>query len=238
MAAFLWWLILTLSWCLASSLKWSNEAISNLALFYHLVAWMLPLLMTIAMVASRQLSADELTGICFIVRDDSKSSLYALLFGVIVPLIVFLIIGTIFVVIGLFSVCRIHSFLRHKGQEQESIVLEKLIIRVGVFVSVYMFPAIVLIGCFFYELLQRPNWVSIQDNCANGNCTRANSSVLIVRMFMFMIIGVFTGVWIWSRKSLLSWKEMISNCNSCCGNVKSTSENEEHGSTSMTNVKY
>lgn len=236
MAAFLWWLILTLSWCLTSSLKWSNEAISNIAFFFHLVAWIVPLLMTISMIAARQLSADELTGICFIVRDETRSSFYALLFGVIVPLMIFLLIGITFVTIGLFSVCRIHAFLRHKGQEQESIVLEKLIIRVGVFVSVYMFPAAVLIGCFFYELLQRPSWNTIEGSCSDGDCAKANPTVLIVRVFMFLVIGVFTGVWIWSKKSFLSWKEMMTSCRTCC--TKSVEDENEHGSTSMTNMKY
>ena len=233
MAAFLWWLVLTLSWFLASALKWSNEAVGNVAPFFHVVSWVLPLLMLVCLVAGRVVSADELTGVCFIVRDDQMPSFYALLIGVILPLIIFLIIGMFFLTVGLISVCRIHSFLRHKGQEKETVVLEKLIIRVGIFVSIYIFPAAVVIGCFFYELDQRPKWNAIEEGCSGNKCNSANSTVFVVRVFMFLIIGILTGVWIWSKKTLDSWKDLASSIRSCC----LLPQSPEMGS-SMTNMKY
>ena len=237
MAAFLWWLVLTLAWCLTSLLKWSNEAIGNLAPFFHVVSWILPLLLVIGLIAGRVVSADELTGVCFVVRDDSQDSFYGLLLGVIVPLMVFLVLGTVFLSVGLISVCRIHAFLRNKGQEKESIVLEKLMIRVGVFVSIYILPAAVMIGCFFYELLQRPKWKTIEEleNCSS-DCHEANPTVLIVRVFMFLVIGVLTGVWIWSKKTLHSWKDLVTNIRNCCSSQMEDSP--EPTGYSMTTVKY
>ena len=216
MAAFLWWLTLTLSWFLASGLKWSNEAIGHLAPFYHVISWVIPLLMVISLVAARVVSADELTGVCFIVRDNLSPSFYALLIGVVIPLMLFLVIGIIFLTIGLISVCRIHSILRLKGQEKETIVLEKLIIRIGVFVSVYIVPATVVIGCFCYELDQQPNWSTIEESEDCDSCQTPNPTIFMVRIFMFLLIGILTGVWIWSKKTLTSWRDLGNKFQGCC----------------------
>lgn len=40
-AAFLWWLTLTISWFLSSVFKWSNESVGRLAPFFHASAWVI-----------------------------------------------------------------------------------------------------------------------------------------------------------------------------------------------------
>lgn len=212
MAAFLWWLILTLCWLLASAFKWSTEHIEQLFPFYHVVAWVLPLLMTVSLMAARAIGADELTGTCFVVRDDSNKSFLALLIGVILPLFLFLVVGVVFLLIGFVSMFRIHRFMRHKGKERETMIIEKLMIRIGVFVAVYIIPASVMIGCFIYELVSRPSWEPISSSSG----TKASSPVFMVRVFMFLLIGALTGVWIWSKKTLNSWKNIPSRISSCC----------------------
>lgn len=220
MAAFLWWLVLTFSWFLASAFKWSNEAISHLYPFFHIVAWVVPLLLTISLIAARVISADELTATCFVVRDDHTASFVGLLVGVIVPLCTILITGIVFLVIGFVSAFRIHSFMKHEQRQRDSRVLEKLMIRVGIFVTVYIIPAAVIIACFIYELDTRPDWDPLDSDCSD--CTRPNTAVFMVRIFMFLLIGVLTGVWIWSKKTVRSWQglpEKVNKClqgNQCC----------------------
>ena len=211
MAAFLWWLMLTLCWLLASAFKWSTEHIAQLFPFYHVVAWVLPLLMTVSLMAARAIGADELTATCFVVRDDSRKSFLALLIGVILPLVIFLAVGVVFLFIGFVSMLRVHRFMRHKGKEKETMIIEKLMIRIGVFVGIYIIPASVMIGCFIYELVSRPSWGPV--NC--NSCTKANTPVFMVRVFMFLLIGALTGVWIWSKKTLNSWKKIPSRVTMC-----------------------
>ena len=192
-AAFLWWLVLSFCWFLTSVFKWSNESVGRLALFFHIISWVLPLLMTISLMAASVVSADELTATCFIVRDETNSSFLALLIGVIIPLALFLVTGVVFLVVGFISILKIHSFMRHGGKEKESMILEKLMIRIGVFVSVYIIPAAVVIGCFIYELQSRPTWMAV-GTCSD--CARPNTAIFMVRVCMFLIIGVLTGIWI------------------------------------------
>ena len=224
-AAFLWWLALTISWFLSAVFKWSNESVGRLAPFFHVTAWVVPLLMMISLIAAQVLSADELTGTCFIVRDNSKATLYGLLIGVVIPLMLFLFTGFLFLIIGLISVCRIRQFLHNKGRQKESIVLEKLMFRIGIFVAVYVIPAAVVIACYLYELVQVPKWITVSEaescsTAAGEDCPRASPVVFTIRIFMFLLIGILTGVWIWSKKTLDSWKSLGKRC--CCNKQNET----------------
>lgn len=51
MAAFAWWACLALAWFLAAGLKWGHEAIENKSHLFHLVAWAVPALQTICVLA-------------------------------------------------------------------------------------------------------------------------------------------------------------------------------------------
>nr|CAD97575.1 frizzled receptor [Suberites domuncula] len=214
MTAFLWWLMLSFSWFLASAFSWSSEAVSHLAPFYHVIAWVLPLVLTIILVATRVVGADELTATCFIVRDENDMSFYALLLGVIIPLVACLITGVVFLVIGFVSLFRIHSIMRHSGKATESSILEKLMIRIGIFVVVFILPAVIVVGCFMYELISRPFWTPISEPC--NDCVLGNPAVFMTRLFMFLLTGILTGVWIWSKKTLLSWRNLPQRLTTCC----------------------
>lgn len=213
MAGFIWWVILTVCWFLVAALKWSHESVGKMAPLFQVSAWVLPLLMTIGLLAPRAIAADELTGMCFVVS--SATSFLALLLGVVLPLVLFLVAGLVFLLIGFVSILRVRALMQKDGKQQEQQSLEKLLIRIGVFVSVYIVPASVLIGCFVYELASRRNWRPLDEPCSN--CTRPNSAVFMVRVFMFLLIGVLTGVWIWSRKTLGSWQRCPGRCGRRCG---------------------
>ena len=222
MAAFLWWVVLATGWFLASAWQWSHEAVNKLSPVFHLVCWVIPLLMTIALLAARVVGADELTGVCFLVRDSSTSSFYGLLIGLIVPLLLFLTTGIVLLVLGFLGVLKVRAHMRRGGKQEEQQILEKLMIRIGIFVAVYIIPAAIMIGCFFYELASRPSWHPQSENCSS--CTRANSAVFMVRVLMFLLIGALTGMWIWSQKTLQSWARLLQKCSPCYDHSKEVVE--------------
>lgn len=51
MAAYAWWVCLALAWFLAAGLKWGHEAIENKSHYFHLVAWAVPTMQTICVLA-------------------------------------------------------------------------------------------------------------------------------------------------------------------------------------------
>lgn len=51
MSAFAWWTCLTLAWFLAAGLKWGHEAIEARSHIFHLVAWAVPAVQTMFVLA-------------------------------------------------------------------------------------------------------------------------------------------------------------------------------------------
>jgi len=210
LAAFLWWVVLALGWFLVSAWQWSHEAVSKLAVFFHVCCWVIPLLMTVAVLAARLVGADEATGVCFLVRDASSASFYGLLVGLIMPLLLLLVVGMVLLLLGFLGVLKVRAHMQEGGKQEEQQILEKLMIRIGIFVAIYIVPAAVKIGCYFYELIARPSWHPLSDDCTS--CGRANSAVFMVRVLMFLLVGIMTGVWIWSRKTFQSWLNLLGRC--------------------------
>ncbi|KAG8233641.1 hypothetical protein J437_LFUL013601 [Ladona fulva] len=106
------------------------------------------------------------------------------------------------------------SILHHNNQGRAD-KLEKLMIRIGVFSVLYTVPATVVIGCHFYEASMRPEWMrQTACPCEGGtggqhyhqHPTRPLYSVLMLKYFMALAVGITSGVWIWSGKTLDSWR--------------------------------
>ena len=212
MAASIWWVVLTLTWFLAAGMKWGHEAIENNSQFFHLVAWVIPAVKTIAILVLTEVDGDELTGVCF-VGLSSESALRGFVLG---PLIVYFCIGTLFLLSGFISLFRVRSVLKNDGDKREKI--EKLMIRIGVFSILYMVPAITVIGCLSYEQGNRAKWrkswldafLRERSRCIVCPSTvgqeRPDFAVFLVKYLMFLIVGVTSGFWVWSTKTLGSWR--------------------------------
>lgn len=136
MASSIWWVILTLTWFLAAGFKWSSEAIAHYSLYYHLFAWLLPCLQTVAILMLKGIDGDPISGICYVGHSDSS-----MLRGfVLLPLISFLTVGTIFLLAGLISLMRIRNVMKVQDRNK-TMNLEKLMVRIGLFSILYTVPA-------------------------------------------------------------------------------------------------
>lgn len=63
MSSAIWWVILTFTWFLAAGLKWGHEAIENNSHYFHLLAWAVPAVMTITVLALGKVEGDVLSGV-------------------------------------------------------------------------------------------------------------------------------------------------------------------------------
>lgn len=136
MASSVWWVILTLTWFLAAGFKWSSEAIAHYSLYYHLLAWLIPCLQTIAILMLNGIDGDPIGGICY-VGQTNPSMLRTF---VIFPLIAFLTMGTIFLLAGLISLMRIRNVMKTQDRTKTN-KLEKLMVRIGLYSILYTVPA-------------------------------------------------------------------------------------------------
>ncbi|XP_060639135.2 frizzled-7 [Anolis sagrei] len=211
MASSIWWVILSLTWFLAAGMKWGHEAIEANSQYFHLAAWAVPAIKTITILAMGQVDGDVLSGVCYV----GLYSVDALRGFVLAPLFVYLFIGTSFLLAGFVSLFRIRTIMKHDGTKTEK--LEKLMVRIGVFSVLYTVPATIVLACYFYEQAFQDTWEKtwLLQNCKSYaiTCPAANFApmspdftVFLIKYLMTMIVGITTGFWIWTGKTLQSWR--------------------------------
>jgi len=215
MASSVWWVILTVTWFLSAGLKWGNEAIESNSHYFHLAAWAVPALKTIAVLATSSVDGDSLTGVCW----TGVSNIMAHRGFVLAPLCAYLAVGTCFLFAGFVALCRIRTVMKHDGTRTDK--LEKLMVRIGIFGVLYMVPAAVVISCHAYEHWFRDAWMVswLGTTCLNKNhpvpCPPSyfngiewsvpNINVFMIKYLMTLIVGITSGFWIWSGKTIASW---------------------------------
>ena len=221
MASSIWWVILTLTWFLAAGMKWGHEAIEANSQYFHLAAWAVPAIKTIAILAMGQVDGDVLSGICFTGIFDVD----ALRGFVLAPLVVYLLIGTSFLLAGFVSLFKIRTIMKSDGTKTDK--LEKLMVRIGIFSVLYTVPATIVIACYFYEQTFRDKWMlswfSVECRRLGVRCPpdaysidelvdapQPDFNVFMIKYLMTVIVGITSGVWIWTGKTLNSWKGIYS----------------------------
>lgn len=193
-ASSLWWVVLTLTWFLSAGLKWGHEAIQLHSSYFHLAAWAVPAIKTIVILVMRDVDADELTGICFVGNQNNQT----LLGFAIAPLLVYLLLGISFLIAGFVSLFRIRKQVRSDGVKTDK--LEVLMVRIGIFSVLYTVPATCVIACLFYEYANRDSWYF------KGFSNSPKIEIFMLKIFMSLVVGITSGMWIWSTKTINSWK--------------------------------
>uniref|UniRef100_G3PEZ2 Frizzled class receptor 10 n=1 Tax=Gasterosteus aculeatus TaxID=69293 RepID=G3PEZ2_GASAC len=198
------------------SLVWGHEAIEANSSYFHLAAWAIPAVKTITILVMRKVAGDELTGVCYVGSMDVK----ALTGFVLIPLSCYLIIGTSFLLSGFVALFHIRKIMKTEGENTDK--LEKLMVRIGVFSVLYTVPATCVIGCYFYERLNMDHWrvVAAEQKCTDGGgpesdeCAMKTSipavEIFMVKIFMLLVVGITSGMWIWTSKTLQSWQNVFS----------------------------
>ncbi|XP_059226208.1 frizzled isoform X1 [Stomoxys calcitrans] len=216
MAAFAWWSCLAFAWFLAAGLKWGHEAIENKSHLFHLVAWAIPALQTISVLALAKVEGDILSGVCFVGQLDTHS------LGVflILPLCIYLSIGALFLLAGFISLFRIRTVMKTDGKRTDK--LERLMMRIGFFSGLFILPALGYLACLFYEYYYFDEWM-IQwhrDICQtfsipcplprpDGTKSRPIFQIYMVKYLCSMLVGVTSSVWLYSSKTVVSWRTFV-----------------------------
>lgn len=216
MAACLWWVIVSLTWFMAAGLKWGSEAIASYSQYFHLVAWLIPSIKSITILATSRVDGDPISGICY-VGNSNATTLWGF---VLAPLFLYLVLGLSFLLAGFVSLFRIRDTIKQQG-EQKTEKLEKLMIKIGVFSILYTVPAAIVIACNLYEQHFKHEWdESILCPC-KANPKKPDYSVFMLKFFMCHIVGITSGFWIWSSKTITAWRSFCGKIfckNSCDSN--------------------
>lgn len=175
-------------------------------------------------------TGDVLSGVCFIGQLDSHSlGIFLLL-----PLCIYLSIGAVFLMAGFISLFRIRTVMKIDGKRTDK--LERLMIRIGFFSGLFILPAVGLLGCLFYEYYNFDSWMLqwIQDMCivfsipcpfTNQQNEPESRPIFIIFMIKYvcsMLVGVTSSVWLYSNKTIVSWKRFIERIQGGPSNVAVT----------------
>ncbi|XP_028663869.1 frizzled-5 [Erpetoichthys calabaricus] len=207
MASSIWWVILSFTWFLAAGMKWGNEAIASYSQYFHMASWLIPSVKSIAVLALSSVDGDPVAGICYV----GNQNLDNLRGFVLAPLVVYLFTGTMFLLAGFVSLFRIRSVIKQGGTKTDK--LEKLMIRIGIFTVLYTVPATIVVACYIYEQHYRESWQrTLSCSCPDNQQPGPDYAVFMLKYFMCLVVGITSGVWIWSGKTLESWKRFTSRC--------------------------
>lgn len=214
MSSALWWVVLSLSWFLSTSLQWGPEAIRGCSPYFHLGAWGLPALQTLTAVVLGQVDGDLLMGICYV----GVSSVDALWTFVLAPLFLCLLTGTSLLLATLVSLFHIRAIVKRDGGENEK--LEQLMVRMSVVGVFYTLPTAVVVACCFYEQKLRPQWdrtwrlrtcrhFSVPCPAGDAAPVTPDFTIFMLKHLMTLIAGITPGFWIWSQKTLQVWSRFF-----------------------------
>jgi frizzled protein 1/7 len=173
MSAFAWWTCLCLGWLLASGFRWGHEAIEAVSPFsnyskpnnstlvlslkrshvFHLIAWAVPAVLTISVLAKGKVEGDVLSGVCYVGQLD-KHSLGIFL---IVPILIYLSFGSLFLFAGFISLFRIRTVMKNDGTRTDK--LERLMLKIGLFSALVILPSFIYLGCLLYEYFNFDEWM-------------------------------------------------------------------------------
>ena len=127
MAGSLWWVMLTVAWFLSTGLKWAPDSLESWSSYMHAIVWTLSAIKTVVVIITKKIGGDVLSGVCYVGLWDSGTLLYF----VIIPLVLYHVIGIIMLVIGQCYSCRMKEDFRKSGNKTDK--FENLITRIGMF---------------------------------------------------------------------------------------------------------
>lgn len=105
MAAMVWFVILTYAWHMSfQALGKIQDRIDKKGSYFHLIAWCLPLVLTVTIMALGEIDGNSITGICFVGYTNHAVRAWFLL-G---PVLIVLLVGGYFLCRGMFQ---IHTLL-------------------------------------------------------------------------------------------------------------------------------
>lgn len=226
MAACVWFVIFTYAWHMSfRSLGKMQDRIDKKAAYFHLVAWSLPLVLTITTMAFGEVDGSSVTGICFVgyVNHSMRAAL------LLAPLSVVLLLGGYFLLRGVLSLIAVRVSSRDVISARASSKIRQTITRCSLTAALVAVFICVTFACHVYEFRNAEVWREAFRNgiicrvellrgvesqrCSSG--ARPSVSVLQLRLLSCFAGGALMSSWTWTSAGAAAWRRYLARKCGC-----------------------
>lgn len=135
-----------------------------------------------------RVSGDELTGLCHV----RQSSIVLL---EVTPQGLLLVAGAVLGTMAATSLVTVRKEVIKSGGSAAK--LERLMTRLAVFTALFVFPALGTLACSLYQAFR-----------TEPPGQPADLEVTLLRVFLSLVMGTSSGMWVWSGKTWRVWSRM------------------------------
>lgn len=212
-AAMVWFVFLTYTWHLRAVGN-VQDRIDKKGSYFHLVAWSLPLVLTITTMALSEVDGNSTVGICFVgyLNHPMRG---ALLLG---PLCGVILVGGYFVTRGMIMLFGLKHFANDIKSTSASNKIHLIIVRMGVCSIFTLIFILVAIACHVNEFKHSHEWaeslgkfiicrISTDEKCRIEN--RPSIALLQLHLICLFGSGIVMSTWCWTPSSLDTWRRYI-----------------------------
>ncbi|KAG7209538.1 hypothetical protein KM043_015618 [Ampulex compressa] len=225
MAAMVWFVILTYAWHMSfQALGKIQDRIDKKGAYFHLIAWCLPLVLTVTIMALGEIDGNSVTGICFVGYTNHAVRAWFLL-G---PVLVVLLVGGYFLSRGLITLIRLKISSHEIISERASSKIRETIVRMGLF-SIFTFAAVVVtFYCHIYEFQHSWKWQQSFRNYMICSITTKYSDVseckmeirpsagkLQLHLLSPFFAGILMSSWVWTGSTVDTWIRFLRRTFNC-----------------------
>ncbi|GAB6025121.1 hypothetical protein CHUAL_010547 [Chamberlinius hualienensis] len=228
MAACVWFVILTYCWFLSfKALGKIRDTIHARAAYFHLVAWSLPLVLTITILAIAEVDGDSVNGICFVGYDN----VIVKVGFVLLPIFACACTGEILLIKGLIVLVKLKLGSDDIISVKASAKIRETIARLVAFATIVFITVLTGFIGHIYQYIYRDEWDSSLRNyimCKSNltsshfnetafkdeieNCqleSRPNVILIQLQLLLMFGFGVMMCTWIWTASTIETWKRFI-----------------------------
>ncbi|XP_012263343.2 protein smoothened isoform X2 [Athalia rosae] len=225
MAAMVWFVILTYAWHMSfQALGKIHDRIDKKGAYFHLIAWCLPLVLTVTIMALGEIDGNSVTGICFVGYANHMVRAWFLL-G---PVLAVLLVGGYFLSRGLITLIHLKISSQEIISERASSKIRETIVRMGLF-SIFTFVAVIVtFYCHIYEFQHSWEWrqsfrdymiCSITSKYADTSECKMTSRPSVAKLQLHLLSPFFAGVlmssWVWTGSTVDTWTRFLRRTFNC-----------------------
>lgn len=203
--SWMWWCVLASEWLLCTlkcayiNAKWQ--------VCFHIVAWGVPVIFLSCALISGHVTGDPVLRTCWIRKHQELPFL-------IIPLSLIILLCSAVVLICFGRVVNIQRNSQEKNVKKMNGIKPVVLIRVGIFCTVFLIPMGILLCCYWYEYWYRTEWEEWYLQCS-GSCSEGEGprfEVFMVKLAASLTMGIVTVGWILRKSSFLAWKKACCFC--------------------------